>query len=273
MLKLTNTLCEALICGEWRLIPVESLHGVDGIIRRCPECHASVKLMKEGKDGQRAHFDHDKRNPECSLGNSLGKQLKYEHSPVKAMEKEREDSAKFEHLLPLCINCSEVFNDGEASDDILDLLTSSLSESEKRQEVNARIGQGKFRQEVIRVWGSETCALTLTPIKEMLKASHIKTWRNCENTIERLEGANGILLCAHVAGLFDKHRITFKKVGREFRLKLADDLDKTLMAQLGINGGDALATGRMHKSDFEKFEEYLSQHEKIFSLLNDTNVA
>lgn len=273
MLKLTNSFCEALICGEWRLIPVESLQGVDGVIRRCPECHASVKLMKEGKDGQRPHFDHDKRNPGCSLGNSMGKQLKYDHNSVKITAEEIEESVKFESLLSLCMKRSDVINDGEASEDILDVLATPLSDSEKRHEINARIGQGKFRQEVIRVWGSETCALTLTPVKEMLIASHIKTWRNCENSVERLDGANGILLCAHVAGLFDKHRVTFKKVGREFRLKLADDLDKTLMAQLGVNGGDALATGRMNKADFEKFEEYLFHHEKIFNQLNDINVA
>ena len=62
-------------------------------------------------------------------------------------------------------------------------------------------------------------------------------------------------------------------MGREFRLKLADDLDKTLMAQLGINGGDALATGRMNKADFEKFGDYLTHHENIFNQLNDVNMA
>ncbi len=273
MLKLTNTFCEALICGEWRLIPVESILGEDGIIRRCPECHAAVKLMKEGKDGQRPHFDHDKKNPECSLGKSVGKQIKYDHVSVKVAVKDVEDSVKFENLLPHCMDRSEVINDGDACEDIIDVQTTLLSDSEKRQEINARVGQGKFRQEVIRVWGSETCALTLTPVKEMLIASHIKAWRNCESSAERLDGVNGILLCAHVAGLFDKHRITFKKVGREFRLKLADDLDKTLMAQLGINGGDALATGRMNKADFEKFGDYLAHHENIFNQLNDVNMA
>ncbi len=271
MIQLTNSICEALICGDWRLIPVESLDGSNNVIRRCPECHATIKLMKQGKDGQRAHFEHNKRNPECSLGNSLGKQIKYDHSSVKVIAKDREDSFTFENLLSLCIGSDEVINDGEIGEDIIDLLESPLSDSEKRLEINARVGQGKFRQEVIRVWGSETCALTLTPVKEMLVASHIKVWRNCENTTERLDGANGILLCAHIANLFDKHRITFRKVGREFRLKLADDLDRSLMTQLGVNEGDALATGRMHKADFEKFEDYLSHHVKIFSQLNDIN--
>lgn len=147
-----------------------------------------------------------------------------------------------------------------------------LDKSEQERLITARIGQGKFRKNVIRVWGSKTCALTLTPVNEMLIASHIKAWRNCENTTERLDGANGILLCAHIDKLFDKHRITFRKVGREFRLKLADDLDRSLMAQLGLNEGDALAIGRMNKADFVKFEDYLSHHEKIFCQLNDINM-
>ena len=82
MLKLTNSICEALICGDWRLILVESLHGNNSVVRRCPECHGSIKLLKQGKDGQKEHFEHEKRNPSCSLGDSMGKKLKYNHISV-----------------------------------------------------------------------------------------------------------------------------------------------------------------------------------------------
>jgi putative restriction endonuclease len=269
MIQLTNSVCEALICGVWRLIPVESLHGSTNIMRRCPECHASIKLMKLGKEGQHPYFEHEKRNPNCSLISAKGKAVKYVHASVKVLEKDREDSDKFESLLSHCIGNNEMINDGEIGEDIIDVFDSPLSDLEKRQEINARIGLGKFREEVISVWGSETCALTLTPVKEMLVAAHITAWRNCENSTERLEGANGILLCAHIDKLFDKHRITFRKVGREFRLKLADDLDSSLMTQLGINEGDSLATGRMNAADLEKFEDNLAHHQKIFNLLNE----
>ncbi|QQX81733.1 HNH endonuclease [Shewanella sp. KX20019] len=273
MIQLTNSVCEALICGVWRLIPVESLHGSTGILRRCPECHASIKLMKLGKEGQHPYFEHEKRNPDCSLISAKGKAVKYVHSSVNVSEKDREDSEKFESLLPLCISNSEVINDGEVGEDVIAAFESSLSDLEKRQEIDARVGLGKFRQEVVNVWGSETCALTLTPVKEMLVASHIKVWRNCESTAERLEGANGILLCAHIDKLFEKHRITFKKVGREFRLKLADDLDRMLMTQLGLNEGDALATGRMNAADLEKFEDNLAHHQKIFNQINEKEIV
>ncbi|SQH77590.1 conserved protein of unknown function [Shewanella benthica] len=272
MLKLTNSICEALICGDWHLILVESLHGNNSVVRRCPECRASIKLMKQGKDGQKAHFEHNKRNPDCSLGNSMGKKLKYNHISVQLSDKEREDSFLFENLIPSCIDKDAVINDGEISEDILDVFASPLSDSEKRQEINARLGQGQFRQDVIRVWGSEVCALTLTPVREMLIASHIKSWRNCKDTHERLDGANGILLCAHIDKLFDRHLITFNKVGIEYRVKFSSQLDKSLMTQLGVNEGDALATSKIKSADLEKFEYYLSFHQKVFSQINDVNM-
>jgi hypothetical protein len=33
----------------------------------CPECHRPVNPHLEGEDGQAAHFEHVKRNPNCSL--------------------------------------------------------------------------------------------------------------------------------------------------------------------------------------------------------------
>lgn len=52
-----------------------------------------------------------------------------------------------------------------------------LDDSERELLIKARIGQGEFRKNVINVWESEVCAVTLTPIKEMLVASHIKAKR------------------------------------------------------------------------------------------------
>lgn len=269
MIGLTNSDCEALISGKWRLISVELLHGHDEVIRRCPECHSAIKLMKQGRNGQKAHFEHHKRNPDCSLGDAKGKDIPYTHITVEVSEINRQYSYNFADLLRFCLETIEVISNRYMEDDIIQISESPLSDSEKKLEINARIGQGQFRKDVIKVWGSETCALTLTPVKEILIASHIKAWRNCQNTSERLDGANGILLCAHIDKLFDKHRITFKNVAREFKLVLASDLDRALMSQLGINEGDVLATGRLQSSDLDKFKGYLAHHQKIFCQLNN----
>tara|TARA_R110001583_G_scaffold11123_1_gene50926 strand:+ start:564 stop:1397 length:834 start_codon:yes stop_codon:yes gene_type:complete len=144
----------------------------------------------------------------------------------------------------------------------------SLEESERDTLIKARIGQGKYRRNVINIWGGEICALTLSPLKEILIASHIKAWRNCENTDERLDGANGILLCAHIDKLFDQHLITFKKTGNEYRLRFNKKLNKVLMKQLGIVEGDQLAISKLKVDDLSRFEGYLEHHQSLFNQLD-----
>ena len=65
----------------------------------------------------------------------------------------------------------------------------------KRQSIDARRGQGRFRE---RIWHYETgCRLTGIQNPRFLIASHIKPWR-VSNSRERLDGANGLLLAPHV---------------------------------------------------------------------------
>jgi HNH endonuclease len=73
--------------------------------------------------------------------------------------------------------------------------------------IDARRGQGKFRVEVGVRWNN-ICAVTGCGIVEVLRASHIKPWRDSTNR-ERLDPENGLLLAAHVDALFDKDLITF----------------------------------------------------------------
>jgi len=41
-----------------------------------------------------------------------------------------------------------------------------------------------------------------------LKASHIKAWKDCTSTQERLDSNNGLLLCANHDALFDQYLIS-----------------------------------------------------------------
>ncbi|WP_405130439.1 hypothetical protein [Shewanella indica] len=77
-----------------------------------------------------------------------------------------------------------------------------------------------------------------------------------------------MLLCAHIDRLFDQHLVTFKKVGNEYRLKLSNLLDKSLMKQLGVNEGDVLAIGKLESDDKERFEIYIGYHQKLFDFFN-----
>ena len=49
---------------------------------------------------------------------------------------------------------------------------------------------------------------------ELLRASHIKPWAECESDVERLDLHNGLLLAAHLDAAFDAHLISVSDEGR-----------------------------------------------------------
>ena len=86
-----------------------------------------------------------------------------------------------------------------------------LSETQRRQVVLARRGQGLFKAN-LRLRESR-CRVTGTIAIEHLRASHIKPWSQSTNE-ERLDGDNGLLLAPHVDHLFDYGWISFDDDGR-----------------------------------------------------------
>jgi hypothetical protein len=75
----------------------------------------------------------------------------------------------------------------------------------------ARVGQGKFRTDVIKRWGGR-CALTGLQNVNLMVASHINAWALSDNT-ERLDVENGLLLAPHIDRLFDQGLISFSDGG------------------------------------------------------------
>ena len=86
----------------------------------------------------------------------------------------------------------------------------TLDKTEQEQIVVSRLGQGNFRRNVIRLWGS--CSVTGLQSVTLLRASHIKPWKDSDNK-ERLTPYNGLLLIPDYDFLFDKGYITFKNNG------------------------------------------------------------
>jgi hypothetical protein len=84
-------------------------------------------------------------------------------------------------------------------------------ETEKSLLTKARIGQGRFRADLLRFWQGH-CALTDVSAPELLRASHIKSWRDSSNN-ERLDAFNGLLLAVHLDALFDRALISFGNAG------------------------------------------------------------
>ena len=87
----------------------------------------------------------------------------------------------------------------------------SDDETTRRALIEARRGQGKFREGCLEVWESR-CCVTGFALVTTLVASHIKPWRVSTNT-ERLDRFNGLLLSPSYNALFDAGFVTFQEEG------------------------------------------------------------
>ncbi|WP_318482524.1 HNH endonuclease [Photobacterium leiognathi] len=87
---------------------------------------------------------------------------------------------------------------------------SGTKETEKERLVSARLGQGKYRSDLLTHW--QGCAVTKCTDKALLVASHIKPWAESSND-ERLDPYNGLLLIATLDKAFDRHLISFTDDG------------------------------------------------------------
>lgn len=119
----------------------------------------------------------------------------------------REDApSKFVFKINMLSSEEDIFR--EVSEYAGDYKT--LDRTEQEQIVRSRIGQGDFRKNVIRLWGS--CSVTGLHNISLLRASHIKPWKDSNNS-ERLNPYNGLLLIPNYDLLFDKGFITFRDNG------------------------------------------------------------
>ena len=75
-----------------------------------------------------------------------------------------------------------------------------------------RVGQDLFRDGLLEYWDGR-CAVTGLAVPELLRASHIKPWADCETDAERLDVFNGLLLAPHLDAAFDRGFITFADDG------------------------------------------------------------
>jgi len=78
--------------------------------------------------------------------------------------------------------------------------------TEVERNIIARSGQSCFRRKLLNIHHS--CELCGLHYDQLLVASHIKPWR-VSNDFERLDTANGLVLCVNHDSLFDKGLISF----------------------------------------------------------------
>jgi hypothetical protein len=142
--------------------------------------------------------------------------------------------------------------DANVLDDLDSCLTTyqSLPATERAAVTQSRIGQGVFRERVIQLWRS--CAVTGLADFRLLRASHIKPWRDSTNS-ERLDPRNGLLLQPSLDHLFDKGLISFEDSGR---IILASGINPRDLALLGVHAEMGL------RQRPEGIQPYLAVHRK-----------
>lgn len=102
-------------------------------------------------------------------------------------------------------------------------------ETQRQILANARVGQGKFRLDLLAKWNGK-CAVSSVQHPKLLRASHIKPWSSSNNA-ERLDPHNGILLSAAYDAAFDAFLISFDDAGC---LMLAADFPSSAADAAGI---------------------------------------
>ena len=113
-------------------------------------------------------------------------------------------------------------------DEIKRIEASNLPKTTEEVLIQSRLGQGKFRRDVMQIWGNR-CAITGSSI--LLIASHIKPW--CESSDkEKLDAYNGLSLSPLYDKAFDEGLITFSNEGD---IKISPILSENELEKLGIN--------------------------------------
>jgi hypothetical protein len=127
-------------------------------------------------------------------------------------------------------------------------LIESTNQTTRKALIDARLGQGNFRNDLMRIWNS-ACAVTGCTVPEVLRASHIKPWRKCTNK-ERLDPQNGLLLEANLDALFDDGLISFEDDGQ---MLISDHISTKDRSELGLGR-------KLRKIPTMQLKEHLRYH-------------
>lgn len=127
-----------------------------------------------------------------------------------------------------------------------------LEDTQIRQMMLSRRGQGRFRNETLRFWGGR-CAVSGLPESYFLIASHIKPWKDA-NPNERLDGFNGLPLTPNLDRAFDRGYVSFAEDGS---IMISPTMSTASMQALGIRPDMSL---RLCDERIDAYMAYHRQH-------------
>lgn len=130
-----------------------------------------------------------------------------------------------------------------------------IPEQEKEMLIKSRIGQGKYRENLLKE--CPYCPFTLIDDKRLLVASHIKPWSKSDNC-EKIDSKNGFIFTPTYDRLFDRGLITFDD---NKKLIVSPWLSSVTQNRLKIFTGMPIENLNLDR----KRKEYLKYHrENIF---------
>lgn len=164
-------------------------------------------------------------------------------------------------LLYPCLHCNPDYNfqavyqqllesDLNELNQNLEKATTEKDRTQIQRLINARRGQGEFRNSVLKLYPQ--CPISGVDMPELLIASHIKPWRDCNDDNERLDQHNGLMLAPNIDALFDSGLITFESDGK---IRISKRLSEENLLRLGISPDAAL---EIHTDS----EKYFKWHRK-----------
>lgn len=131
-------------------------------------------------------------------------------------------------------------------------LESIEDPEEKMIKSKARVGQGKYREELLSL--CPFCPITMVSDDRLLIASHIKPWAQ-SNEFEKTDSFNGLMLTPTFDYLFDKGFMSFTDNKRTI---LSPFLSKTTYSKLGISDNKLFPLlpikGREHYLEYHRRE-------------------
>ena len=159
------------------------------------------------------------------------------------------DIAALHRLLRRGFQLSRTLPDGLLH--VFETETANLPRAtEAERLVVQRVGQDIFRRGLLEYWDGR-CAITGLGVPDLLRASHIKPWVDCNTDAERLDVFNGLLLAPHLDAAFDSGFITIEEDGA---VLLSDALPSHARSALGLDG--ALKVHGLHRAH----EHYMPWH-------------
>ena len=132
-----------------------------------------------------------------------------------------------------------------------------LAKTTVQQLIDARLGQGKFRADLLASFGSR-CPVTGLAEPKLLRASHIRPWSESSN-VDRLDPENGLLLAAGLDAAFDCGFVGFDIAGA---LLVKAGFPASGLVALGIPANSTLPTAFLTATRLAQ----LAYHRVKFSL-------